>query len=180
MKKYIAILALAGLLSEHAYADRIHHLQCKYNDGSGNIKIIVNKDKKTIRRLDDMNDDEYTNLSWNQNVGLAYLKTSKPSTGKFREDYLGLGRGKKDLRVYKVIAKTIYVDLSDINNNFSNRAEVNINSSEFVLYVDDKNRETIFMPSEKEMNLSSRGKELHYEVYPAQIGSNFRLNCFKN
>jgi len=178
MKKLFLYVVLSLLWCNISLA-KIYHLKCTYDDGSGNVKIFIDTERKLVRSSNEVREEEYTiYYESGEPTFIRAIKKGTVSTLELNEDSRKEPKG--DLRIYSTQIDVLDIDLWGIVNNQSNRAKMSNFYSTLYFYIDEKNKERIFMPTEKEFQLSSRGKELDYYLTQEVIGHHFHFNCLKN
>jgi len=181
MKKFLVIIVLGLLLTNNLFAKNIH-LKCENSDGSGVEHIFINKEKGFVKWS---NKDDEKQYELFQNLApalgdykyIAFAENEVRSLQLIQKSYREVP---KDIHFYSIDFKSIEIDLFEIKNNNSNKATIDWTQKTVYLYVDEKNKERIFMPTEEKLKNTTRGK--YY--YTRQLGTaktfSGKLNCLKN
>jgi len=178
MKKIISIIFMGMFFCNIVVAD-IYHLKCKYDDGSGNEKIFIDTNKKIIRWSNDIREEEYElHVSPGSTTRIRGIKKGTISVERLSAD-LGKSEVKGNYKMYKTNIDVLDFDFWNVMNNQSNNVKGAIFTSNFYFYIDEENKERIFMPTEKEFKDTTKGKDLYYSEFGRSFGHNFRLNCTK-
>ena len=181
MKKFLVIIVLGLLLTSNLFAKNIH-LKCENSDGSGVEHIFINKEKGFVKWS---NKDDEKQYELFQNLApalgdykyIAFAENEVRSLQLIQKSYREVP---KDIHFYSIDFKSIEIDLFEIKNNNSNKATIDWTQKTVYLYVDEKNKERIFMPTWEKLKNTTRGK--YY--YTRQLGTaktfSGKLNCLKN
>ena len=178
MKKLLVIILVSLLCFNSSIAD-IYHLKCKYDDGSGNEKIYIDTNKEIIRWSNDIREEEYDlHISPGSPTRIRGFKKDTISVERLIAD-LGKKEPKGNYKMYKTKIDALDFDFWNVMKNQSNRVQGANFTSNLYFYIDEKNKERIFMPTEKEFKDTTKGKDLYYSEFGRSLGHNFFLNCTK-
>ncbi|MDB4082429.1 hypothetical protein N9500_05835 [Candidatus Pelagibacter sp.] len=178
MKKIASIIFMSLFFCNVVFAD-IYHLRCKYGDGTGNEKIFIDTNKKIIRWSNDIREEEYAlHISPGSPTRIRGIKKGTISVERLSAD-LGKSEPKGNYKMYKTDIDVLDFDLWNVMKNQSNSVQGALFSTYLYFYIDEENKERIFMPTEKEFKDTTKGKDLYYSEFGRSSGHNFRLNCTK-
>jgi hypothetical protein len=179
MKKFLVIIVLGLLLTSNLFAKNIH-LKCEYGDGSGAEHIFIDKEKGFVKWSNEDDEKQYElfkNLSPAQGDYKYIAFAENEVHSLLQRSYIEVP---KDIHFYSIDFKSIEIDLFEIKYNNSNKATIDWTQKTVYLYVDEKNKERIFMPTWEKLKNTTRGK--YY--YTRQLGTaktfSGKLNCLKN
>ena len=158
---------------------QIYHLKCKYDDGSGNEKFKINTNTKEV---------VWSNESKEEVFRIINYYGSNHKIRAFRD--LGVSvvsqineagkKPSKDMMVYHIDLESLDIELFDIINGYSNRAEVvNYLNLGQKLFVDEKHNERFFQPSQEQIDNSTRGKNILQSREILQDSSNGYAHVLK-
>ena len=162
MKKVILIslfkvIILLVAITSNTYA-KIYHLNCKYNDGSGNEKFKINTDTNVVVWSNDSREEIFRII---RNFSNNHQFRAFNELNVYTEDELNDENNKpfKDMMIYEIDLKSLDIELFDIINGYSNRAEIIYYVSlRQKFFVDEKNNERFFLPSQEQIDNSTRAK----------------------
>ena len=178
MKKIISIIFMSLFFCNIVIAD-IYHLKCKYDDGSGNEKFFIDINKKIIRWSNDTEEKEYDLFdSPGSPTTIRGFKKKNVKVDNLTAD-IGKKVPKGNYKMYRTHIDVLDFDFWNVMKNQSNSVQGAHFTSNFYFYIDEENKERIFMPTKKEFKDTTKGKDLLYYELGRSIGHNFALNCTK-
>jgi hypothetical protein len=178
MKKLTLVIFMSFLFCNISFAN-IYYLKCKYDDGSGDEKFKINLNSNKVIWSDDSNEEAFRIIRYNgNNHTIRAFITDKISVKELGED------GKKpkgDMKVYNFSLRSLDIELFYIINKISNKATI-VHYTEYgqKLFVDEKYKERIHLPSEEDIQKSTRGKNILNKnsiIQDQAFGGAAILNC---